>query len=166
VRGWSRGTALVTGLAQSWQQVLAAEQAAAFGYGTLGPQLSAGAHTALARTCEQAHRDLVDTVTAQLAGLGQPAISGQTGDELPPFTQLPLPAHDDPSAQLLAIRLEESAAAAWRYLFAVIVAADAAAGDQSARVVSLAGLTGSAVRAVQWRRIGAPTDASVPFPGV
>jgi hypothetical protein len=159
----------------AWQSALAAEQAAAFGYGTLGPRLNPGQHVLLARTCQQAHRARVDSTSAVLATLTSPATGPATApapspspaaSSQPPDYQLPFPVTDDASAQRLAIVLEESTASAWRYLLATLADAQTEAGSTSARVTALAALTESAVQAVRWRRILSPTQASVAFPGI
>jgi hypothetical protein len=56
------------------------------------------------------------------------------------------------------VRLEEGAAAAWRY---AVVATD----DRSVRRTALAALADAAVRATRWRLLLPPTPPTVPFPG-
>jgi hypothetical protein len=141
--------------AQAWLGVLATEQVAAFGYGTLGPRLTPGPAVALARACEQAHQDRGDQISAVL-------VAQRVAPNAPADYRLPIAAIDDKSARKLAARLEDDAATGWRYLLAEL--ADAVAGD--GWPIALAALTDSAVRAVRWRALDDPVTASVAFPGI
>ena len=58
-----------SGVVDAWQAALAAEHAAVFGYGTLGPHLPP-ARVDQARVFERAHRGLRDTVIAQMGDVG------------------------------------------------------------------------------------------------
>jgi hypothetical protein len=138
----------------AWQDALAAEYAAAFGYGELGPRLSDPAQITLARTCEAAHRDAAGTSADQLVAL--------TVTPVQPHANYPLPfaLTDATAAGQLALRLEMSAAAAWRFLVSI---ADAPA---PARATAVVGLRDSAVRAVRWRALLTPSSPSVAFPGI
>lgn len=139
----------------AWQAALAAEHQAVFGYGLLGVRLR-GTQQQLAVTCSDVHealRDATETAMAQ-AGL-RPQ---------PPAADYPslYPVPDAAAARALAVRLEDACAAAWRYLYA-----QAALGQAAARLPEAqAALTASAVRAVQWRALVSPADASRAFPGV
>lgn len=138
----------------AWQAALAAEHAAIAGYDVLGPQLVEPSQVSLARDSQQAHRELRDATSARLIAAGQSPV--------PAAADYPLPfAVTDPgSAQHFAISLESACAAAWRYLISVT-----AASSRSARADAQQALTDSAVREVRWRRILAPANATVAFPG-
>ncbi len=138
----------------AWQQAVAAEYAAAFGYGALGPKLTDAAQIALAHTCEQAHRDGANANAEKLAGLGVAPVE--------PRASYPLPfaLTDAAAAQQLALRLETACASAWRYLTSI----DDATAD--VRALALSALTDSAVRGVQWRRLVTPATPTVAFPGI
>lgn len=147
---------------QAWQQALASEQAAVFGYGSLGPHLPAGVQLALARSCEQAHRAQAAIAADALQLLG----GGPAGSPAP---SRPSAVSDDSSAIALAVELEETTASAWRYLLAAIAAGPATSVDASSapsRVTALTALTAAAVRAVQWRQLQSGGSPSVPFPGI
>lgn len=144
--------------ADAWQAALAAEQQAVFGYALLGPRFTAPADIALARACQDAHQQLQDETSAALLRAHlQPVAPQADYPSLYPVT-------DARSARRLAVRLETDAAAAWRYLYAQAAGTrpTAAGLGQLATIRSQAqdALTGSAVRAVQWR--GTPE----PFPGI
>ncbi|PZS24503.1 MAG: DUF4439 domain-containing protein [Pseudonocardiales bacterium] len=147
----------MSALTDAWQQALGAEQQAAFGYPLAGPRLDSG--TDLARTCQAAHEALRDQTASAIEKAGAtPA--------LPPadFPSL-YPVRDAGAAQRLAIRLEQDAAKAWRYLYAV--AAQGSGTDAvAARTAAQAALTASAVRATQWRLLVDPARATVAFPGI
>jgi hypothetical protein len=135
---------------------LAAEYAAVFYYGALGPHLTEPAEITLARTSEEQHRELRDRTAAALVAAGlRPA---------PPQVDypLPFPLTGSVDAQRVALRTENSCAAAWRYLVTT-----AASGPAPAKLRPAAGdaLTASAVRATRWRTILRPAQPTVPFPG-
>jgi hypothetical protein len=115
---------------------------------------------AWARTCEQAHQvqELTASAALQTAG-GQP-------DAAVAAYELPFPVVDVASGQRLAITLEESTAAAWRYVLAVLVAGEQDAASAGQRQTALRALTDSAVRAVQWRQLQGSGAVSVAFPGI
>ena len=159
---------------RAWQQTLAAEYAAVFGYGVLGPRLVDATQITLARSSQQAHRDLVAQSEQQLtaAGLAPPAAEASY--------PLPYPIPDDATARQLALRLEEATASAWRYLISAAAVegsarsaasstpapASSGSGLVTLRATALAALTDAAVRAVSWRRLVSPTSPTVPFPGI
>jgi Domain of unknown function (DUF4439) len=99
-------------IAIAWQQALAAEYAAAFGYGALGPRLVDPAQIALARSSQQAHSDLVAQSQSQLTAAGLTPVAPAAS------YPLPYPVADAATARQLALRLEDATASAWRYLFA------------------------------------------------
>lgn len=129
---------------------LAAVDAALFAYSTITPRLDpAGAAAgALAFAALRAQRDKLRTQV--IAGGGEPAVP-------PPAYDLgPLP--DVAAARAVALRTEESLAAA---MAALVQATTGAARDAAA-----AWLTESAVRAVGWRAALGITPTTVPFPGL
>jgi hypothetical protein len=138
----------------AWQAALAAEYAAAFGYGTLGPRLTDAAQAQLARTCESAHRDVAATTAEQLVTAGATPVQPEAD------YQLPFAVTDADSARQLALRLETAAASAWRFVISI---ADTPA---TLRATALAALSASAVRAVRWRALVTPATPTVPFPGI
>ncbi len=150
----------VSAVSKAWRQVLAAEQSAEFGYSVLGPRLTPGPLVALARECQQSHTSAVAAIEAE------PALATDPSPPAAPSYQLPVAVADDASAQLLAVRLEEATAAAWRYLLAVLAESTPDPSASAARAQALTALTDAAVRAVRWRAVSAPTSASVPFPGI
>jgi Domain of unknown function (DUF4439) len=133
------------------------EQLAAFGYGSLGPRLSIAAQVALARDCEQAHRDLAGRAMLLDVGVAPPSTAAADG------FALPLIAVDGPTAISLAIELEQACASAWRFVLAQLTGPPDASSPWS---VAVGALTDSAVRAVRWRRYRDPQSASVAFPGI
>jgi hypothetical protein len=133
-----------------------AEQVAAFGYGTLGPRLTAGANVSQAHTFELAHRDLA-AGAIQLITPGAPSAS-------PGSYQLPVAATDDASARQLAVALETACATAWRFTLAQL--AGTAPETNPVWTFAVGALRDSAVRAVTWRLTIDPTTASVAFPGI
>jgi len=143
----------------AWQAALAAEQQAVFGYALLGPRLTAAAEVARARTCQDAHQQLQDATTVALVRARLQPVA--------PLADYPslYPVPDARAARRLAVRLENDAATAWRYLYAQAAAMRPSTPDLAARRAAIRtqaqqALSGCAVRAVQWR--GAP----VPFPGI
>jgi len=154
-------------VAQAWQQALSAELAAVFGYGLLGPHLRAGEQVTLARACQQQHRALRDSTAADLLAVAQTVPT--------PLADYPsmFPVADELSAQRLATRLEDAAAAAWRYLIATAAGlppgSTSTTNDTSVakvRATALAALSASAVRAMRWRALVNPNAPTVPFPGI
>jgi Domain of unknown function (DUF4439) len=146
-------------LADAWQRALAAEQQAVFGYELAGPHFDTDPGAQLARTCQGAHEALRDQTAAAITRAG--------ATPQPPAADYPAlyPVRDAASANRLAVRLETSAASAWRYLYAV--AADSAGPAAStARIAAQAALNASAVRATRWRMQVDPGAATVAFPGI
>jgi Domain of unknown function (DUF4439) len=145
------------GVQAAWRAGLAAEYAAVFGYGVLGPRLQVASEIGQARRFEAEHRALVAQTSAMLVAAGLTPGVGRAS------YPLPFPVDDVVAARRLALRLEDSASAAWRYLLAE---AAAVPGQQAVRAAALSTLTASAVRAVSWRRLVSPAAPSVPFPGI
>ncbi|HSY15063.1 MAG TPA: ferritin-like domain-containing protein [Jatrophihabitantaceae bacterium] len=151
----------------AWQQALATEQAADFGYSALGPKLADPAQEAMARTNQLAHQQLVVDTSAQLDAAGQTPVPPEAD------YQLPFPVTDAASARQLALRLEEASATAWRYVVAIAASATTSATLPSTSIslnqlrgLAVTALSDSAVRAVSWRRLVTPANPSVPFPGI
>jgi hypothetical protein len=149
----------------AWQQALAAEHQAVFGYSALGPQLAGSAAVSSARADEQAHVQLRDSAIAGLLALAVTPVE--------PQPNYPLPDLANPAAAArLAVQLETGCAAAWRYLIAV--AADPAAerstltgpAVHALRQAAQQALTGAATRALEWRLTITPTAPTVAFPGL
>jgi hypothetical protein len=155
-------TGLSGDLLAAWQQALAAEQRAVFGYGLLGPRLADDSAVGLAHDCQSAHEQLRDAAAAAITGSGrQPAAPASDYPDL-------YPVNSASAAGRLAVRLEEDAASAWRYVYAVAAAAasDASAGSGSLRRTAQAALTASAVRATRWRLTIGVSPPVVAFPGI
>jgi hypothetical protein len=146
-------------LGDAWQRALGAEQQAAFGYALAGPHFDTDAGARLARACQRAHEALRDQTAAAITKAG---VRPQ-----PPAADYPslYPVRDAASANRLAVRLETSAATAWRYLYAVAAEATGPAAS-TARAAAQAALIASAVRATQWRVQVDPGAATVAFPGI
>lgn len=162
----------MTAVSSAWQAALAAEYAAIFGYGVLGPRLQDSNEIELARGCEQAHRSLAEQATGQLIVDGQ-----APGAPLPSYV-LPFAVPDAVAARQLAVRLEQAAASAWRYLIvtaaqqpvvATVSGSPAPSSDGAGltvlRAQAVRTLSDAAVRGVRWRRIVSPLGPTVPFPG-
>ena len=150
-------TAPPTSVVNAWQAALAAEHAAIFGYGTLGPHLPP-ARVDQARAFERAHRGLRDAVIAQMGAVGIGPVPAQA-DHAVPFALT-----TGPRADRYAQRLEEACAAAWRFL--VATAAEQAQPLTDLRAFAVSALTASAVRAMQWRELLTPATPTVAFPGL
>lgn len=126
-----------------------AEHAAVYGYGVLGARLDDVTRRA-AVLAYDGHRARRDTVVSALAARGLVAPA-------------PLPAYDvivaaRPDALALAVRLEEGLGQRWR---------DLVGGTDALplRRLGLAGLTETAVRAAQWRRLLGVVPPTVALPG-
>lgn len=138
----------------SYQDALAAEQRASFGYGLLGPALHA-ADQGLAHDCGDAHRAAQQAAAAAIAAAG-----ASPRDPAPDYPSLYAGLH---SPRELAARLEDGCAAAWRYLY------ERAAGSATAHQVrgpAQLALTASAVRATRWRVLAGTARPVVAFPGI
>jgi hypothetical protein len=134
------------------QAALAAEHAAIFGYGALGPHLSAASQIAAAKA-ETEHRERRDAVAALLIAAKAEPVPAERA------YALPFPVTNRATALKLAIQLEERTAAAWRAAVPDL--------DEAQRRVAVAALAACAVRATRWRRVLAPNaPITVAFPGV
>ncbi|MDQ2748770.1 MAG: ferritin-like domain-containing protein [Actinomycetota bacterium] len=146
-------------LVDAWQRALGAEQQAVFGYALAGSRLDPDTGSELAHTCQSEHETLRATATA--------ALIAARAVPTPPPADFPAlyPVRDARSAHGLAVRLEQDAAAAWRYLYAV-AAETPGASAAPARTRAQAALIASAVRATRWRLRIDPAKATVAFPGI
>lgn len=148
----------MTALDDAWQAALASEHQAVFGYSLLGPRLD-GTDRRRAVSCSDAHESVRDATGSALSVAGLVPVTAEA--DYPALYPVP----DAAAAQRLAVVLEDACSAAWRYLFA------RAAGSSGARATTLRSaaqkqLTGSAVRAVQWRVVVDPAKATTAFPGI
>jgi hypothetical protein len=126
------------------QAVLAAENAAIFGYGVAGAYLS-GAQRAAATAFWNDHRSAGDTLAAMLRARGaQPAAADDV-------YKLPFPVHTAHDAISLAIFLEDGVTAAYLGLVA--------GGGTGLRGFGAKAMQDSAVRSSYWR------GSSQTFPG-
>ena len=156
-------SAAVTAADDAWQDALAAEHQACFGYSLLGPRLSGRAQQ-LAIGCSDAHLTLRDTTSGDLAAAGVVPVE--------PLADYPAlyPVRDAAAARALAVRLEDDCATAWRYLYVEAastgLAASNAARAGALRAAAQEALSASAVRATRWRLLGTPVQATTPFPGI
>ena len=150
-------TAPPSAVVDAWQAALAAEHAAVFGYGALGPHLPRR-RVDQARVFERAHRGLRDTVINQMGVVGIDPVAAQA-DYPVPFALT-----TGPRADRYAQRLEEACAAAWR--FVVASAAEQPQPITDLRAFAVGALTASAVRAMHWRELLTPATPTVAFPGV
>jgi hypothetical protein len=149
----------MSALVDAWVAAYAAEEQAVFGYGLAGPYLPTPAQIALAMSCMSAHESLRDSTAVALLDAGhQPP---------PPPADYPqlYPVSVGTVAITLAVRLEQEAAVAWRYLYAQ-AASTRGAQATALRTSAQTALTASAVRGVQWRRTLTPASATVAFPGI
>lgn len=148
----------MTDLTAAWQDALAAENEAVFGYTLLGPRL-ADTQQELAVACSNAHESLRNATENAMVRAGVTPV--------PPRADYPelYPVPDAGSARRLAARLEQSCASAWRFLYAQAAATRGRAATER-RAEAQAALTASAVRATRWRVLIAPKDATTPFPGI
>jgi hypothetical protein len=126
--------------------LIAAEHAAIYGYGVLGPHLAKNAMNA-AHTAETFHRRRRDLLSSLLKeDVPAPAAAYAT----PPVA-------DPVAAAKLAVQIEERVTAAYRVALA--------ATDGAARKIILDGMVDAAVRASFWRRTAGVTPITTPFPG-
>ena len=143
----------------AWQAALAAEHAAIYGYGELGPVLDAPLQP-LARTDQQLHRGLRDASATTIAGFGVTPVASRAA------YPAPFPLTDPAAGMRLAVELEDRCAAAWRYVIAAGVLNPLDRRAATARKTGQARLTASAIRALQWRSRVTPSDPTVAFPGL
>ena len=135
----------------AWQDALAAEQQAAFGYALLGPHLPASRQD-LARSCQALHEQLRDDTADSIAAAGATPRAAQ-GD---------YPALYGVAPTQLTAQLEDACAAGWRFFYAALAESGGAA---ALRRTAQRGLTDSAVRATRWRVIAGTAHPVLAFPG-
>jgi len=126
----------VPGALSALQAVLAAEDAAIFGYGVAGAHL-AGRWLAAAEQDWTGHNRARDTLSAMISRLGAVPVAAQA------FYRLPFPVHDAASAMALAAYLEDGVTRAYLGLVAV--------SDPRLRELGALAMQGSAERAAYWR---------------
>jgi Domain of unknown function (DUF4439) len=131
---------------------LAAEHAAVWGYGVVGPALPAE-RRAQASAAENAHRDARDRLVALLSERGAEPAGPEAAYELP------FPVLSAADAATLAVTLEDGVAAAYAR-----VLADAA--ETGTRELAVGALGATEVRAVAWRGRAGQTPVTEPFPGL
>jgi hypothetical protein len=133
-------------------EVLAAEHAAVWGYGTVGAALPDDGREPAA-AAEVAHRDVRDRLVALLESRGADPVPREAG-----YT-LPFPVLSAVDAAALAVVLEEGVSAAWVRLL------DQAA-EPSVREFAVEELGAAEVRAVGWRTAAGRIPVTDPFPGL
>ena len=137
------------------QAALAAEERALYGYALIGPRLDA-ADQQLVRTCIAAHTTLRDATAAVLTSVGTVPVAPRADyPDLYPVTGTAV-------ARARAVDLEQTCAAAWRFLYARL----ATGGAARDRATTQQALTDSAVRATRWRQRAGDAAPTVPFPGI
>ena len=134
------------------REVLAAEHAAVWGYGTVGAALSeAGREPAAA--ADVAHRDVRDRLLALLESRGADPVAREAG-----YT-LPFPVLSAVDAAALAVVLEEGVSAAWVRLLDQSV-------EPAVRELAVAELGAAEVRAVGWGTSAGRIPATDALPGL
>jgi Domain of unknown function (DUF4439) len=134
-----------SGMVSALQAALAAEDAAIFGYGVAGAQLT-GSRQAAAEQDWTGHNEARDALAGMISGLGATPAAAQA------FYQLPFPVHDAASAMALAAYLEDGVTRAYLGIVAV--------SDRRLRNFGALAMQGSAERAAFWR------GSTQAFPGL
>ncbi|TFV58764.1 DUF4439 domain-containing protein [Geodermatophilus sp. DF01-2] len=134
------------------RDVLAAEHAAVWGYGTVGAALPPESR-ASAVAAEIAHRDVRDRLVALLDARGAEPVPREAG-----YT-LPFPVLSPVDAATLAVVLEEGVSAAWAGLLDRAV-------EPAVRELAVGELGAAEVRAVGWRRAAGRIPVTDAFPGL
>jgi Domain of unknown function (DUF4439) len=134
------------------REVVAAELAAVWGYGTVGAALPEDGR-APAAAAEVAHRDVRDRLVALLDSRGADPVPREAG-----YT-LPFPVLSAVDAAALAVVLEEGVSAAWVRLL------DQSA-EASVRELAVEELGAAEVRAVGWRTAADRIPVTSAFPGL
>jgi hypothetical protein len=127
------------------QAALAAENAAIYGYGIVGAQLTGSQQTAAQRDWNL-HREARGTLTAMITGLGAQPVPAEAA------YRLPFPVHTAHAATTLAVTLEDGVTTAYLGLVAV--------SDPSLRTFAALAMQACAARATSWRGTAAA------FPGL
>jgi hypothetical protein len=134
------------------REVLGAEHAAVWGYGTVGAALPPESRSQ-AVSAENAHRDVRDRLAAQLEQRGGAPLPRQ------PAYALPFPVLSPVDAAALAAVLEEGVSAAWVRLLDQAV-------QPGVREMAVGELGAAEVRAVTWRRAAGRTPVTTALPGL
>jgi hypothetical protein len=134
------------------REVLGAEHAAVWGYGSVGAALPAESRPQAA-TAENAHRDVRDRLAELLQERGDDPVPAEAG------YALPFPVVSAVDAAALAVVLEDGVAAAWVRVLDQAV-------QSTVRRLAVDELTGAEVRAVGWRGAAARTPVTTAFPGL
>jgi Domain of unknown function (DUF4439) len=127
------------------QAALAAENAAIYGYGIAGAQLTGSQQTAAQRDWNL-HREARGTLTAMITALDAQPVAAEAA------YQLPFPVHTAHAATALAVILEDGVTTAYLGLVAV--------SDPSLRTFAALAMQVCAGRATSWRGTAAA------FPGL
>jgi Domain of unknown function (DUF4439) len=127
------------------QAVLAAEDAAIFGYGVVGAHLS-GSRKSAAEQDWTGHNRARDTLAAMISALGTAPVAAQA------YYQVPFAVHDASTATALAAYVEDGVTRAYLGLVAV--------SGQKWRTFGALAMQDSAERAAFWR------GATQAFPGL
>ncbi len=129
--------------------LLEAAHATVYGYGVLGARLDdAGRKAAL--SAFDSHRARRDQLAGRLRDRRAPEPAAEPSYDVAVAGRA--------AALALAVRLEEGMSVRWRDLVAGV-------DDASLRALGVAGLTETAVRAAQWRRVAGVQPATVALPG-
>lgn len=139
----------------AWQNLLASEHAAIFGYRRLGPHLTSAASIARARQDEAAHIDARDNIVAGLLVLGVTPVAAT------PDYPLSAPLSDAGAAAIQATQIERAVARAARLL--VLAAADPTA-DTSLPSTTAAPASSTAVPTASTNAGNSPTQNSASSP--
>lgn len=131
------------------QTLLAAEHAAVYGYGVLGARLD-DALRARAQDAVDAHRARRDELSRVLRSRGAAVPATRAAYDVSVSGPL--------DALALAVRLEEGLGVRWRDLVG-------GTDDPNLRRLGVAALTGTAVRAAQWRSALSVRPPTVALPG-
>jgi Domain of unknown function (DUF4439) len=132
-------------------EALAIEHSTIYGYGIVSAHSPPGINTLVVDALQQ-HRQRRDDVITMLADrkvTPPPAAAGY---------QLPMPVSNAADAALLAVRMEDDGATAWR---AVVEHAETA----DDRAFAATALAQSAVMAARWNRVQGAWPISTAFPG-
>ncbi len=133
-------------------EVVAAEHAAVWGYGTVGAALPEDARGPAA-AAEVAHRDARDRLAALLESRGDDPVPRAAG-----YT-LPFPVLSAVDAAALGVVLEEGVSAAWVRLLDQ-------ATEPDVRELAVGELGAAEVRAVGWRAAAGRIPVTDAFPGL
>jgi hypothetical protein len=134
------------------REVLAAEHAAVWGYGSVGAALPPQSRPQ-ASAAENSHRDVRDRLAELLQERGDDPVPAEAG------YALPFPVVSAVDAAALAVVLEDGVAAAWVRVLDQAV-------QSTVRRLAVDELAGAEVRAVAWRRAAARTPVTTAFPGL